>query len=147
MFDGCRGLAIETVDGAVIEDVTCTNITMRDAVEAPIFVRLGARMRGPAGVPVGVIRRLILSNITVLCAPNSARIASIVAGIPGHPIEDVKISDVMVVHAGGGTRATRKEQIPQEEKKYPEPNNVWHDSGAWFLRSSCARAGDGERQD
>ena len=28
VFDGCRGLAIESVDGAVIEDVTCTNITM-----------------------------------------------------------------------------------------------------------------------
>ena len=122
VFDGCRGLAIESVDGAVIEDVTCANITMRDAVEAPIFVRLGARMRGPSGVPVGAIRRLILSNITVLCAaPNSARIASIVAGIPGHPIEDVKISDVVVVHAGGGTASDAQRAIPQEEKKYPEP--------------------------
>ena len=37
VFDGCRGLAIESVDGAVIEDVTCTNITMRDVFEAPIF--------------------------------------------------------------------------------------------------------------
>ena len=64
VFEGCRGLAIESVDGAVIEDVTCTNITMRDVYEAPIFVRLGARMRGPAGVPVGTIRRLILSGIT-----------------------------------------------------------------------------------
>ena len=26
VFDGCRGLAIESVDGAVIEDVTCSNI-------------------------------------------------------------------------------------------------------------------------
>ena len=121
VFDGCRGLAIESVDGAVIEDVTCTNITMRDAVEAPIFVRLGARMRGPSGVPVGAIRRLILSNITVLCAPNSARIASIMAGISGHPIEDVKISDVVIVHAGGGTQADAQRAIPEEEKKYPEP--------------------------
>lgn len=79
-------------------------------------------MRGPSGVPVGAIRRLILSNITVLCAPpNSARIASIVAGIPGHPIEDVKINDVVVVHAGGGTASDAQRAIPQEEKKYPEP--------------------------
>ncbi len=121
VFDGCRGLAIESVDGAVIEDVTCTNITMRDAVEAPIFVRLGARMRGPSGVPVGAIRRLILSNITVLSSPSSARIASIVAGIPGHPIEDVKINDVVVVHAGGGTQSDAQRAIAEEEKKYPEP--------------------------
>src|SRR5579871_6911203 len=63
VFDGCSGLAIESVDGAVIEDVSVTNVTMRDVFEAPIFVRLGARMRGPSGVPVGTIRRLILSNI------------------------------------------------------------------------------------
>ncbi len=121
VFDGCRGLAIESVDGAVIEDVTCTNISMRDAIEAPIFIRLGARMRGPSGVAVGTIRRLILSNITVLSAPNSARVASIVAGIPGHPIEDLKISDVVVAHAGGGTRSDAQRAIPEEQKKYPEP--------------------------
>ena len=78
-------------------------------------------MRGPSGVPVGAIRRLILSNITVLCAPNSARIASIMAGISGHPIEDVRISDVVIVHAGGGTQADAQRAIPEEEKKYPEP--------------------------
>ena len=43
------------------------------------------------------------------------------AGIPGHPIEDLKISDVVVVHPGGGTGAMRRERIPEEEKKYPEP--------------------------
>src|SRR5271165_3134912 len=41
VFDGCSGLAIETVDGAVIEDVSVTNLTMRDVVGAPIFLRLG----------------------------------------------------------------------------------------------------------
>jgi polygalacturonase len=121
VFDGCRGLAIESVDGAVIEDVTCTNISMRNAVEAPIFMRLGARMRGPAGIPVGTIRRVILSNISVFSAEHSARIASILAGIPGHPIEDVKISNVVLVHAGGGTQSDAQRAIAEEEKKYPEP--------------------------
>ncbi len=120
-FDGCRGLAIESVDGAIVEDVSCTNITMRDAVEAPIFMRLGARMRGPAGVPVGVMRRVILSNITVQSSASSARIGSIVAGIPGHPIEDLKISDVIVSHPGGGTKSDAQRAVPEEEKKYPEP--------------------------
>jgi polygalacturonase len=40
VFVYCRGLALETVDGAILEDVTITNITMRDIVNAPIFVRL-----------------------------------------------------------------------------------------------------------
>ena len=40
-FVHCRGLAIETVDGGYIEDVTVSNITMRDITTAPIFIRLG----------------------------------------------------------------------------------------------------------
>jgi len=122
VFDGCRGLTIESVDGAVIEDVACTNITMRDVYEAPIFVRLGARMRGPEGVPVGTIRRLILSGISCLQAEASPKIACILAGIPGHSIDDVKISEVIFVSRGGGTKDDGELQIPEKEKQYPEPN-------------------------
>lgn len=121
VFEGCNGLAIESVDGALIEDVSITNITMRDVYNAPIFLRLGARMRGPSGVPVGAIRRVMLSNITCIQAEHSARIAAILAGIPGHPIEDVKISDVMLVYAGGGTKNDAQLVPPQKEKHYPEP--------------------------
>ena len=121
VFDGCNGLAMETVDGAVIEDVSVTNITMRDVVGAPIFLRLGARMRGPAGAAVGVMRRVILSNITCSCAAG-ARIGSILAGIPGHPIEDVKVSDMMIVHPGGGTQSDAQLQLAEKEKEYPEPS-------------------------
>lgn len=122
VFDGCRGLAIESVDGAMIEDVTCTNITMRDVFEAPIFIRLGARMRGPAGVPEGAIRRIILSGISCMQAESSPKIACILAGIPGHVIEDVKITDVIVVSRGGGTKNDAETKVPEKEKQYPEPN-------------------------
>src|SRR5246127_820342 len=122
VFDGCRGMAIESVDGAVIEDVTCTNITMRDVFEAPIFIRLGARMRGPVGVPEGTIRRIILSGISCMQAEGSPKIACILAGIPGHAIEDVKITDVIVVNRGGGTKSDAETQVPEKEKQYPEPN-------------------------
>jgi len=122
VFDGCRGLTIESVDGAVIEDVACTNITMRDVYEAPIFVRLGARMRGPEGVPVGTIRRLILSGISCLQAEGSPKIACILAGIPGHSIDDVKVSEITMVSRGGGTKSDGELQIPEKEKQYPEPN-------------------------
>jgi polygalacturonase len=122
VFEGCRGLSIESVDGAVIEDVTCTNIAMRDVYEAPIFLRLGARMRGPSGVPVGSIRRVILSEISCLQAQGSPKIACIVAGIPEHSIEDVKIADLIVVNRGGGTKNDAEVQVPEKEKQYPEPN-------------------------
>ena len=62
VFEGCQGLALETVDGALLEDITITNISMRDIISAPIFMRLGDRMRGPDNVPVE-FKRVIISNL------------------------------------------------------------------------------------
>ncbi len=47
VFEGCKGIALETVDGALLEDIAITNITMRDIVAGPLFLRLGSRLRGP----------------------------------------------------------------------------------------------------
>ncbi len=118
-FDGCQGLALETVDGGLLEDVTISNITMRDIITAPIFMRLGRRMRGPDGVPIGVLRRVIINGI--VCSNSASRISSIISGIPGHPIEDVKISNIYVQHQGGGTRETAAIDPPENENAYPEP--------------------------
>lgn len=120
VFEGCHGLAIESVDGAVIEDVCITNVSMRDILGPPIFLRLGARMRGPDGVPVGTIRRVTISNLTCLNAPEP-RICSFISGIPGHPIEDLKLSDITILHQGGGTGTDAKLELPEKEKEYPEP--------------------------
>ena len=90
---------------------------------------------------------MILSNITCISAEGSPPIGSILAGIPGHPIEDVKISDVMMVHSGGGTKGDAQLQVPEKEKDYPEPNMFGDDSGAWILHPACARAGDACDQD
>jgi hypothetical protein len=53
VFDRSRGLALETVDGGTIENVTITNIAMRNLCNAAIFLRIGNRARSPAGTPVG----------------------------------------------------------------------------------------------
>jgi polygalacturonase len=120
VFEACHGLALETVDGALLEDVAITNITMRDIVTAPIFLRLGARMRGPANVPVGQLRRILISNI-VASNVNSQQ-CSILSGIPDHALEDIKISDVFIQHQGGGTKEQAALHPPEGENQYPEPN-------------------------
>ena len=120
VFDHCRGLALETVDGALLEDVTITNITMRDVQNSPIFLRLGSRMRGPAGIPVGELRRVLISNIVVYNA--DPRYASIISGIPGHDIEDVRLSNIRIYYQGGGTREQAAIEPPEKETNYPEPS-------------------------
>jgi polygalacturonase len=120
IFEGCHGLALETVDGALLEDIAITNITMRDIVSAPIFFRLGARMRGPANVPIGKLRRVLISNI--VASKVDSHQCSILSGIPDHAIEDIKISDIFIQHQGGGTAEQAALHPPEAEKEYPEPS-------------------------
>ena len=120
MFDYSRGLAIESVDGGPIEDVTITNLAMRDIVNAPIFVRLGSRARGPANPPPGVIARVRINNVT---ASNvDSRHGVLVSGIPGHDVEDLSLSDIRIAYRGGGTQADAVLEPAENETAYPEPD-------------------------
>jgi polygalacturonase len=120
VFDYSRGLALETVDGGLLEDITIENITMRDISNAPIFLRLGARLRGPRETTtVGALRRVSISNVRVYNA--EPRYASIISGIPGHDIEDVRLSNIRIYYQGGGTRVQAALAPPEQETDYPEP--------------------------
>jgi len=120
VFDGCNGIALESVDGALLEDVTFNNITMRDISGSPIFLRLGARMRGPQGLPVGALHRVILSNIVSYNA--SGHLPAIVSGIPGHFIEDLKVNNLYLHHRGGASKDVAALEPPEDENKYPDPH-------------------------
>src|SRR6266705_6685708 len=119
VFEYCRGLALETVDGGLLEDVTISNITMRDISKSPIFLRLGSRVRGPQGTPVGALRRVNINNVIVYNA--EPRYASLISGIPGHDIEDLRLSNIRVYYQGGGTKEQAALEPPEKENDYPEP--------------------------
>jgi hypothetical protein len=144
-FERSRGLAIESVDGAVIEDVRVSDLTMTDVTNAPIFLRLGHRARGPAGTPVGAIRRVRIERVTATGV--DGRFPSILAGLPGHPIEDVTLAAIRVASRGGialrdvasqpddlvnvfflrgdeaGVRGPREPHlVPERARAYPEPS-------------------------
>ena len=120
VFDYSRGLALESVDGALLEDVTISNITMRDISNCPIFLRLGSRMRGPSGPPVGELRRVKINNIVVYNA--EPRYASLISGIPGHDIEDITLQNIRIYYRGGGTKQQAALEPPEKENDYPEPS-------------------------
>lgn len=120
VFDYSRGLALEAVDGALLEDVTISNITMRDISNSPIFLRLGSRLRGPKETTkVGALRRVIISNVVVYNA--DPKYASIISGIPGSLIEDVRLSNIRIYAQGGGTKEQAALDPPEREALYPEP--------------------------
>ncbi len=143
VFDRSRGLAIESVDGAHVEDIAISNVTMRDVSSSPIFIRLGSRMRAPEGTPVGSVRRVTISHVAAYDV--DPRYGSIIAGVPGHDVEDVKLSDIRIVYRGGLTLDHAASQPaglvnpfffraaggvpprepfdpPERDKEYPEPS-------------------------
>lgn len=140
-FKHCRGLAIETVDGAVIEDISISNIVMDDIFNSPFYIRLGNRARGPEGLPHSVIKGVNISNVMVSNA--DCRYASMLFGLEGHMIEDVTMSDISIQYKGGLSMEDVRTQdsantffnkelskgreliydIPQMADGYPEPSS------------------------
>jgi polygalacturonase len=121
VFEGCRGLALESEDGALCEDIAISNITMRDVVNAPLFFRLGARLRGPKETTkVGTLRRVVVDNL--VSYNTGPQLSSIISGIPDYPILDLKLSNIFIQHQGGGTTDQAGIVLPEAIEKYPDPH-------------------------
>jgi polygalacturonase len=135
VVEGSRGIALESVDGALCEDVAISNITMRDVVSAPFFFRLGARLRGPKeSTKTGTLRRILVSNVSSF--NTVSHLSSILSGIPDYPIQDVKLSNIYIHHQGGGTAEHAKIVVPEAIDVYPDPQRFGTDtpSQGFFLR-------------
>lgn len=117
---GLAGVALEIVDGGFLDRVTITNLTIEGTI-APIFMRLGNRARKfkeEIQTPdVGAFRNVVVSNVM---ATGASGMGCAIAGLPGHPIENVVLSNIRIAGAGGGALEDVEREIPEEEKKYPE---------------------------
>ncbi|HSY68232.1 MAG TPA: glycoside hydrolase family 28 protein [Edaphobacter sp.] len=135
VFEGCRGLALESEDGALCEDIAISNITMRDVINAPLFFRLGARLRGPKeNTKVGTLRRVVVDNL--VSYNTGSHICSILSGVPDYPILDLKLSNIYIQHQGGAAADIAKIVMPENAEKYPDPGMFGPDTPAqgFFLR-------------
>ncbi len=133
-FTHCRGLALETVDGAAMEDIDVHDLTMTDICNSPIYIRLGDRMRVPKGFHPSSVNDIRISNVNVTNA--DSRYACLIAGVKNHPVRNVKIKNLNIQFRGGLTLDDVKEQrgrnpffIPEARKptdigeaNYPEPS-------------------------
>jgi Glycosyl hydrolases family 28 len=96
---GLAGLALEVVDGGVLDGVTAANLTMSD-VGTPVFIRLGNRGKKwtdaqPPAVP-GTLRNVVVSGITATLARKDGTLASSISGLPGYPIENVTLDNIRI---------------------------------------------------
>lgn len=119
-FERSRGLALETVDGGNISDVLVENIEMIEITSAPIFIRLGARLRGPLGTRPGTVERVTIRNLKARqIAPSYC---ALLMGLKDHPIGEVSLEDIDLCYEGGGQAVTRVEEFDDRADAYPEPS-------------------------
>lgn len=109
------GIALESVDGGVMDNIIVSNISMYD-VQTPIFIRLGDRRR-TVTKNVSRISNVIINNII---AKSESKVACSITGVPGGIVENVSISDVLLTTNGGGTSANITEEVPEKIASYPE---------------------------
>jgi polygalacturonase len=117
---GNGGLALELVDGGIMENINISNLVI-DGPQVPIFVKLGNRARKHNATaptpPVGRVRNIRLSHIT---AVNADSIGCSITGIPSNAIEDISLDDITIYSKGGGTKADAERKIEEFENAYPE---------------------------
>ena len=140
------GIAIESVDGAIIDGLTLRNIRMKN-VGAPLFIHLGQRMRGPKGLEIGRIRNIKLENITAEgpytpyeaiawnyasyvakdnlqhpwsmdSSPAEKQFTSNVCGLKGMPLENITLRNVKLMLEGRVTDFDPT--VPDKAPEYPE---------------------------
>src|ERR1700722_6655889 len=107
------GIALEAVDGANIDGVVISNISIEDA-RAPIFIRIGNRARSMATATPGSLKNISIQNVTAI----GADLPSSITGVAGGRVQDVIIDGLTVTVKGGGTPGTL--DVPEVLAKYPE---------------------------
>lgn len=143
VFDTYRSaIAIETVDGAYLENVEVSNIEA-DNVGNAIFIRLGQRnMKVDPNTPVSYLRNIKISNVTAKVSFLRADanyevrgpalnkffnpIPASIVGLPDAHIENVTLENINISYPGRGNKGIAYvplEQlflVPEERAGYPE---------------------------
>ena len=117
---GHTGIALEEVDGGVLDGVVISNIRI-DGPNCPIFIRMGSRNRpyfgGQKIENTGLLRNIAISNII---ATGASRTGCSITGTASSPARNITLSHISVAYDGGGTGADFEREIPEMDKSYPE---------------------------
>lgn len=151
VYDTFRSaVALENVDGGILEDVVVDGVDARNTGNA-LFIRLGHRAKDR---PIGILRDVTIRNLRAqvpLGAPDTGYplagplpteahnlYPSSIVGLPGHPVQNVKLENVQITFGGGGAawRAhvglDQLASVPEQAASYPE-FSMFGELPAWGL--------------
>jgi len=139
IYDTYRSaVALESVDGGVMEDIDISNIKATNTGNA-IFIRVGHRNKDSV---FSSINRIHISNVTVevpagkpdkgypfegpeVSYPHNVFPSSI-SGLPGHPVQNVLLENIRIIYKGVANKDTARfgldsvEKVAENAAGYPE---------------------------
>jgi polygalacturonase len=133
--DGISGITLGMVDGGILEGININNVIIHRVV-VPLYLRLGNRARAyrpdQGEIPVGTFKNVQISNIY---ASDADSISCSFTGIPGHPIENISLSNIQISFKGGITMNENLLDVPELETHYPESTKFGTlPSSAFYVR-------------
>ena len=121
-FRSCFGLALEEVDGGIMENIAINNLTMMDVRDYAIYITTGKRNRTPDLKTNSRARNILISNVI---ADGVGKMSGIqIMGLPEQPIEGVRLENIRLTSKGGGTAADAAIMPKELGTGYPEPVKI-----------------------
>jgi hypothetical protein len=128
------GIALEAVDGGDLDGIHVSNIRLI-RTRGGIFLRLGNRARpylaeglggskgtftapdDQPGPGIAAFRNVCIAQVT---GEGMNNIGCAVAGLRGHPLENITLEGIQFTFDGGGAAENVQRPIPEQEAAYPE---------------------------
>jgi len=121
-FRSCRGLALEEVDGGIMDNITINNLTMMDVPDYAIYITTGTRNRTPDVKTNSRGRNVLISNVI---ADGVGKMSGIqIMGLPEQPLEGIRLENIRLTSNGGGTAADAAISPAELGTGYPEPRKM-----------------------
>ncbi len=121
-FRSCRGLALEEVDGGILENITINNLAMTDVPNYAIYLTTGKRNRAPKVTTSSRMKNILISNVI---ADGVGKMSGIqIMGLPEQPIENVRLENIRLTNRGGGSTNDAAIQPKELGTGYPEPDKL-----------------------
>ena len=117
---GISAFAVESVDGAAVENVTVRRCRVEEGYMTPFFVRLGARNKHNDSGRAGRISNVLFEDVQAVA---NSWIASSVTGVPGLSISGVTFRRVGVTVPGDALEDATWTRVPDDDKtvrEYPD---------------------------
>ena len=121
-FRSCHGLALEEVDGGIMENITVNNLTMMDVRGYGIYVTTGKRNRTGTPTTGSIGRNIQISNVIIDGVDKQSGIQ--IMGLPELPVEGIRLDNIRLASYGGGTAHDAAIQPKELGTGYPEPSKL-----------------------